>query len=67
MRNLGFLTGIITGYILFTDEGKEMSKKFMGRINKATNDIMSTGKEIVKEAMPETSKIIGGKENELSM
>lgn len=58
MRNLGFLTGIITGYILFTDDGKEMSKKLIGSINKATEEIMSAGKTIVKETMPETSKVL---------
>lgn len=58
MRNLGFLTGIITGYILFTEEGRDMSKKFIGSVNKATEEIMSAGKTIVKETMPETSKTL---------
>lgn len=56
MRNFGFLTGLVAGYLIFTDDGKEMSKKFMGSVNKATNEIMSAGKEIIKETMPETAK-----------
>lgn len=56
MRNFGFLTGLVAGYLIFTEDGKEMSKKFMGSINKATNEIMSAGKEIIKETMPETAK-----------
>lgn len=68
MRNLGFITGIVTGYILFTEEGRDMSKKFVGSINKATDEILSAGKKIAKEAMPETTKAItGGKEDDLSM
>lgn len=56
MRNFGFLTGLVAGYLIFTEDGKEMSKKFMGSINKATSEIMSAGKEIIKETMPETAK-----------
>lgn len=62
MRNVGFLTGMVVGYMLFTEEGREASKKFIGSINKVSNEIMSTGKEIIKETMPETSKAIGGNE-----
>lgn len=58
MRNIGFAVGLITGYLLFTEDGKEMSKKFLGSVNKATEDIMSKGKEIIKETMPETSKAL---------
>lgn len=58
MRNFGFLTGLIAGYLIFTEDGKEMSKKFMGSVNKATNEIMSAGKEIIKESMPETAKVL---------
>lgn len=65
MRNIGFAFGLVTGYLLFTEDGKELSKKFMGSINKATEEILSTGKKIAKETMPETTKAIeGGMTNE---
>lgn len=62
MRNLGFLAGIAVGYMLFTEDGKEISKKFLGSIDKATDEIMSASKSIIKETMPETSKALSKEE-----
>lgn len=64
MRNLGFITGVIAGYLMFTEEGKDMSKKFLGRVDEATKEIMSMGKDVVKETMPETTKRLRKKEVE---
>lgn len=58
MRNLGFLSGLALGYMLFTEDGKKLSKKFLGTINDSTEKAIEAGKEILKDAMPETTKII---------
>lgn len=59
-----FTLGLITGFFLFTEEGKEISKKFMESMNKATEDIKNSGKKIIKETMPETKKILEKMEGE---
>lgn len=59
-----FTLGLITGFFLFTEEGKEISKKFMESMNKATEEIKNSGKKIIKETMPETKKILEKMEGE---
>lgn len=56
MKNLGFTIGLATGFLLFTKEGKEISKKFVNSVNQATEEITNLGKDLIKETMPETSK-----------
>lgn len=63
MRNFGFLGGLLAGYLLFTDEGKKLTKSVIESLDKASNTVVEKGKEIIKEGLPETSKILGGEKN----
>lgn len=58
MRGLGFISGILTGYLLFTEEGKKLTKDVLGSVNNATEKAITNGKELLKESFPETSKAI---------
>lgn len=49
MRNLGFILGFATGFLILTEDGKNISKKFLGSLDKATNEIISHLKENNKE------------------
>lgn len=59
----GFFEGIMVGYFLFTDEGKKMTKSVIEKLDQAGNKAIKSGKEIVEETFPETSKKIRGEED----
>lgn len=58
MRNMGFLTGIFLGYILFTEDGKSMAKKFINTVDKTSEEVAKKGKELLVDAFPNTTKEI---------
>lgn len=54
MRNFGFIGGLLAGYLLFTDDGKKLTKSMIESLDKASNTVIEKGKEIIKESLPNT-------------
>lgn len=50
MRNFGFIGGLLAGYLLFTDDGKKLTKSMIESLDKASNTVIEKGKEIIKES-----------------
>lgn len=58
MRNFGFIGGLLAGYLLFTDDGKKLTKSVIENLDKASNTVMEKGKEIIKESLPNTAEAL---------
>ncbi|MEG1597707.1 MAG: hypothetical protein RRY22_04955 [Bacilli bacterium] len=58
--------GLIAGYLIFNDEGKNTLNKITNFVGKGTEKIVKAGVDTIKEAIPETTKIFESAKNETS-
>lgn len=58
MKNFGFIGGLLAGYLLFTEEGKKLTKSVIESLDKAGNTVVEKGKEVLKESLPNTAETL---------
>lgn len=58
MKNFGFIGGLLAGYLLFTEEGKKLTKSVIESLDKAGNTVVEKGKEVLKESLPNTTETL---------